>query len=226
MTVATASAFDTKDHSAPAPTRGVGLLTIATGIAGFALLALHPGGEARDFAGMVKEEAAGQFMNAVVHGGFIAVLTVQMVCYAVLSRRLGLSRTAAVAGLVFFAAGAAFMAGSLLLDGLVTPAIAARYVTKPDKIESARVLFVLIGTSVSFLMPIGLAFQSAAIAAWGWALTASGSRAAGLFGLVLGLALIAALAASFAMGNPMLMMGAIVGTSVWAVVAGIVLMRA
>ena len=225
MSVATASAFDTSEKTAASPTRMVGLLAIATGIAGFALLALHPGDTARDFAGVIKEEAANQFMNAVVHGGFIVVLALQAVCYAVLTRRIGFGRTAATAGLVFFAAGAAAMAASLLIDGLVTPAIAARYVAKPDKIESARVLFVLMGAMVSFLMPISLAFQSGAIAAWGWALTASGARAAGLFGLGLGLMMIAAIAAGFVLGNPMAQMGAIVGISVWAIVAGTALSR-
>lgn len=222
---AAASQFDTTEPTAASPTRTIGLLAIATGIAGFALLALHPGGEARDFVGVVKEEAANLVMNAVVHGGFIAVLAPQAVCYAVLTRRIGFGRTASIAGLVFFAAGAAFMAASLLLDGLVTPAIAARYVAKPDRIESARVIFVLIGSLVGFLLPLGLAFQSAAIAAWGWALTASGSRAAGLFGVVLGLVMLAAIAAGFVLGNPMALMGAIVGISVWAVVAGSVLLR-
>ena len=225
MTVAAASAFDTHEKTAASPTRMVGLLAIATGIAGFGLLALHPGDTARDFTGVIKEEAANLVMNAVVHGGFIFVLALQAVCYAVLTRRIGFGRATATAGLVFFAAGAAAMAASLLLDGLVTPAIAARYVAKPDKIESARVIFVLIGSLVSFLMPIGLAFQSAAIAAWGWALTASGARGAGLFGVVLGLAMVAAIAAGFALGNPMALMGAIVGVSVWAVVAGAVLLK-
>jgi hypothetical protein len=225
MTVAAATQFDAAERSAASPTWLVGLVAIATGIAGFALLALHPGGEARDFVGVVKEEAANLVMNAVVHGGFIAVLAVQMVCYAVLSRWIGLARAASVAGLVFFAAGAAFMAASLLLDGLVTPAIAARYVAKPDKIESARVIFVLIGSLVSFLLPIGLAFQSAAIAAWGWALTATGSRTAGIAGLVLGAAMFAMAAASLATMNPLFLMGAIVGTAIWAVVAGATLVR-
>ena len=74
-------------------------------------------------------------------------------------------------------------------------------------------------------MPIGLALQSAGIAAWGWALTASGSRAAGLTGLVLGSLCIAALGAGFALGNPMAMMGALAAMAVWAMVVGTYLFR-
>jgi len=207
------------------PYRGVGLLAIATGIAALALLANHPGGDARDFAGVLKEEAANRAMDAAVHGGFIVVLALQAVCYAVFSARLGWTRTAAVAGFVFFCAGAIFLSGSMVLDGLVTPAIAARYVAVPAKIESARALFVLIGSLIGVLMPLGLAFQSAAIAVWGWALAASGRRVAGLFGLALGLAMLVVLAAGFATMNPIALMGSIAGTALWAAVAGAVMVR-
>lgn len=207
-------------------TRGAGILAIATGIAAFALLANHPGGEAHDFAGVLREEAANRTMDAIVHGGFIAVLALQTACYAILSARMGFSRATAMAGLVFFAFGVAFLSASMALDGLVTPAVAAKYLAAPNKIEFARSLFVLIGALIGFLMPIGLAFQSAAIACWGWALMTSRlSRAAGVFALALGAIALAALASSVAAPNPLVLMGAIAATSVWAVVAGIVLLR-
>jgi hypothetical protein len=207
-------------------TRGAGILAIATGIAAIALLANHPGGEAHDFAGVLREEAANRVMDAAVHGGFIAVLALQMVCYAILSARIGFSRMVVAAGIVFFAFGVAFLSASMVLDGLVTPAIAAKYLAAPNKIEFARSLFVLIGALIGFLMPIGLAFQSAAIACWGWALVASRtSRAGGVFALALGAAALAALASSLGGMNPLVLMGAIAATSAWAIVAGIVLLR-
>lgn len=216
---------DTTERTAPS-TRGAGILAIATGVAAFALLANHPGGGAHDFAGVLRDEAANRVMDAAVHGGFIAVLALQTVCYAIFSARIGFSRATAVAGFVFFAFGVAFLSASMVLDGLVTPAVAAKYLAAPNKIEFAKSLFVLIGALIGLLMPIGLAFQSAAIACWGWALVASGlSRAAGVLGLALGTIALAALASSLAAMNPLVLMGAIVATSVWAVVAGIVLLR-
>ncbi len=217
---------DTTECAAPSSTRVAGFLAIATGIAAVALLANHPGGQARDFAGVLREEAANRVMDAAVHGGFIAVLALQTVCYAIFSARIGFWRATTAAGFVFFAFGVAFLGASMVLDGLVTPAVAAKYLAAPNKLDFARSLFVLIGTLIGFLMPIGLAFQSAAVACWGWALTASGvSRAAGIFGLALGAIVLAALAASFAQPNPYALMGAIAATSVWAVVVGIVLLR-
>jgi hypothetical protein len=218
MTVATLPAAPSLS-----PRRGIGLLAIATGIAGFALLVVHPGGAATDFAGVLREEASNRATDAVVHGGFIVVLALQTVCYALLSARLGLTRGTVMAALVLFAFGVAFLSASMLVDGLMTPAIAARYAAKPDKIETARALFVLMGTAISFLMPVGLAFQSAAVTAWGWALTTGGSRVLGLSALAVGAVMLAAMAAGFA--NPLALMAGIVGTAIWAVLAGVALIR-
>jgi hypothetical protein len=213
-------------NAGPVPARGTGLLAIATGIAAFTLLAIHPDDAAKTFADVLRNEAAGRTADAVVHGGFIVVLALQTVCYTALSARIGWTRIAAVAGLVFFAFGAAFLSASMVLDGLVTPALAARYLGEPDKIDFAKSLFRLVGTLIMLLMPIGLAFQSAAITAWGWALIASGiSRVAGVLGLVLGGAAFAGLAATAGAMNPFVLMGTIAATSLWAIVAGVVLLK-
>jgi hypothetical protein len=198
-----------------APSRAIGILSIATGVTAFALLAGHPGGEAHSFAEVLKNEAADRVADAVVHGGFIAVLALQTICYA---------RLKSQAGLILFAFGTAFLSASMLLDGLVTPALAARYLAAPDKIEYARSLFVLVGTLIGLLMPIGLAFQSAAIAWWGASLWTT-SRFASLAGLVLGGGAFAALGATAGAMNPLALMGAVAATSLWAIVAGIVLLR-
>ncbi len=153
-------------------------------------------------------------MDAVVHGGFIAILAVQMVVYAMFSARLGFWRTAPTAGLIFFAMGTAFLSASMVLDGLVTPAIAVKYLAAPNKLEFAKSLFALVGTLIRFLMPLGLAFQSAAVAAWGFALfTSRVSGAAGIFGITAGLAMFGALAITAASMNPFVLMGTLAGTS-------------
>jgi hypothetical protein len=203
-----------------------GLILIVMGIASIALLASHPGdGPAHDFAGVLKAEATNQFVDGIVHGGFVAVLAIELFCYAIFSARMK-SSAAATAGLVFFGMGVAFLSASMLLDGLVTPAIAAKYLAAPNKIEFAKSLFVLVGTMIRFVMPIGLAFQSAAMAAWGLALFASRtSRAAGAFGLVAGVALLAAFAATATSMNPIVLMGAMGVLALWAVIAGGVMFK-
>jgi hypothetical protein len=206
-----------------APARTAGILSIATGIATVALLANHPGGDAKTFADVLKDEAANRTMDAIVHGGFVVVLALQAICYATLSARIG---RGAIAGLVFFAFGAAFLSASMVLDGLVTPALATKYLAAPEKIEFAKSLFALVGTLTSLLMPIGLAFQSAAIVAWGATLMTSGvSRTAGVIGLALGGVAFVALAATAGAMNPFVLMGTLAATAFWAAIAGIVLLR-
>jgi hypothetical protein len=217
----------TEVQSQPTPaTRTAGALAIVTGIAALALLAAHPEGGGNTFAEYMKSEAATRVMSGIVHGGFIFVLSLQIVAYAMLSGRLGLSRISTMAGLVFFACGAAFMSGNLLMDGLTSPGVAVRYLPVPDKVDYARSLFVLIANMTRFMMPIGLAFQSAAIAAWGWALTAAGRRALGLFAILMGTATVVAIGANaILLFNPFVLMGAIVATAVWAIAVGIAMVR-
>ena len=186
--------------------RVTGLVAIATGVASIVLLARHPEPTAKDFAGRLASEAASRGLDALVHGGFIIVLAVQLVCYAAFTKRIGRGRTAGLAAIVFFAMGVAFFSAALVLDGLAGPAVAARYISQPDKIEFARALYVLIGSL------------------WGIAL-AGHSRVGSAVGVLLGVALVAAAAAMPVVANPLPLMGAIVGTVVWAVVAGIGMMR-
>ncbi|HEY2071360.1 MAG TPA: hypothetical protein VGG48_17515 [Rhizomicrobium sp.] len=203
--------------AAASPARLTGLILAAAGAASFVLLANHPDGAAKDFAGVLAGEAANRTMDAIVHGGFIVLLGVQMVCYAAFS-----ARRAGFAGLVLFAMGTAFLCGSLVTDGLVIPAIAAKYLPMPAKLEYARSLFVLCGSFIAVLMPMGLAFQSAGVAAWGVGLLRTGSRVAGAAGLLIGGGLLAALVLQPM--NPFAAMAGIVGLAVWAIVAGVAML--
>jgi hypothetical protein len=214
------------DSAVPAPGRAVGVLAIFSGIAALVLLANHPADSAHSFAEVLKSEAANRFADNLVHGGFVVVLALQGICYAILTQRLGWTRPVALAGFVFFAVGAMFLSGSMVIDGFVSPAVAARYLQAPDKLEYARSLFVLIGTMISVLMPMGLLFQSATIAAWSWVLIESGRRAAGSLALIVSALAIVALVASFVQLNPLVLMGAVAETSMWSLLAGYLLLRA
>lgn len=204
--------------------RKAGILLLLTALASLALLAAHPGETATNFAGVLKEEAAKSSIAGVVHGGYIAVLVVQIIGYAKMSAWLDLRRLLPLAGIVFFATGAVFLSASLLLDGLVIPALAARYADLPAKIESARTLFVFCETAIGFLMPAGLAFQGASITSWGVALW-HGPRIAGAIGILFGLGMLGALAANAVRPNPVFLMGSLIIPTVWAFVAAWLLIR-
>jgi hypothetical protein len=217
----------TYENTAEAPRRAVGAVLIGCALASLALLANHPGGQAHDFAGVLKEEVANQAVDAFVHGGFIVVVSIQFVCFVVLGARMGLARTAVIAALVFTAIGYAAMSASMIADGLLTPAIAAKYAGVPASIDFAKSLFVLVGSCIRFLMPMALFFQAAGIAGWGAALVGSRgfARSAGVLGIVIGGAIIAALAATYSTLNPFVLMGGLVAEGVWSIAAGLLLMR-
>ena len=210
----------------PGQGRALGWALIACAVATVALLANHPGGAAHSFAEMLHNEAANQVSDAVVHGGFIAVMAVELVCFAGLAVRLGPVRTPVLAAMIFTAAGFLALAGSMIVDGLVTPALAARYVAGPaDQLDAARLLLALCGALIRFLMPMGLAFQAAGTVAWGAAfLSGRGlARATGVGGLVLGAAILIGLAATAAGLNPLVLMGALAGQAMWIVAVGLTL---
>jgi len=212
------ASIDTQTQS-----RTIGWVTIATGIASIALLLNHPAEQATDFNGLLREEAANQMINAIVHGGFMVVLAIQLVCYAVFTGRAGWAKSLAIAGFTFFAVGAAFQIASLLVDGLMIPAIAQRYLAAPpDRLPFGRTLFALCGIAVQFLMPIGIGFQAAGIVSWGASLARSGT---GIAGLVLGLATMVAIVAGALTGAQHLLLIAIALLAFWAIVAGIALLR-
>lgn len=204
--------------------RITGIVTIATGIAAIALLLGHPGGEAApDFATVLKHEAANQAVSAVVHGGYVVVLAIQLCCFALFAG--GWRTPLATAGLVLFAVGAGMLMASLVTDGLIIPQLAARYaVAPPDRMPVARGLILLCGTAIQFLMPMGLFFQGAGVVAWG-AVLAKAARGFGLAGLAAGVLVAATAIGGFATGHAHLLMIAIVLLAAWAGIAGMALMR-
>jgi hypothetical protein len=200
--------------------RVTGIVTIATGIATIALLLNHPGGQAADFAGLLKEEAANRIIDGVVHGGFILVLAIQLACYAVFAGRLGWTKPFAVAGMTFFAVGAGLQMAALLVDGLMIPAMAARYVAAPpDRLPYARSLFVLCSIAIQFLMPMGLFFQGAGVTSWGTTL-ARVARGSGIAAVALGALAMAGAIGFFASGQAHVALIAIALLAAWAMVAG------
>jgi len=208
-----------------ASTRITGVVILATSVLAIALLLNHPAEHATDFPGFLKEAAANRTLNAIVHGGFVLLLTIQIVCYAVLSRTLGFARALSIAGIVFFSTGAAIEIADLLVDGLMIPAMAQRYLTAPpEQLTSARALFSLCGTAIRILMPLGLGFQAAAVVAWGASMMPE-ARGTGLLAVAFGLLAFSANVAAATTGAQHLSLVAIVLLDLWAAATGVFLMR-
>ena len=183
------------------------------------LLANHPMAGAHTIADLINAEAHDQFADALVHGGFIVTSSVLIVSFVFLSRALGMARVAVVAGLVAFCVGCGALMGSMIVDGFVIPALAVRFSSlgSADALTKAETLFILCGTLIRFLMPMGLLFQSAAMLSWSAAIVGNRGwrRAAGVFGLAGGILLLGALLAPLPRLREHVLLGAIAVISVW-----------
>jgi hypothetical protein len=170
-----------------APQRGLAGAFALCALAQLTLLASHPAPAGHGLAELIRVEGGAQLRDALVHGGVIATLSVLIVCFVFLSRRLGAQRVAVVAALVSFCIGCGALMLSMIVDGFAVPAIATRFsgTADPGELRSAETLLILCGTLIRFLMPAGLLFQAAALAGWSAALAGDGGRgrAVGVLGV-------------------------------------------
>jgi drug/metabolite transporter (DMT)-like permease len=81
------------------------------------------------------------------------------------------------------------------------------------------------GSLISFLMPMGLAFLGAAALAWGAALVSmrGRTRVGGAIALACGVAVMLAAGVSLGSGDMLGLMLALLGSAAWAITAGVVL---
>ena len=206
-------------------TRFAGYTLIVCAMAVLLLLAAHPGGQTHGLQELVKMEAAQQLPNALVHGGFILLLPLIAAGQTELARTLGRDRFVPLAGLMLFCAGSAFLAASLLVDGLLVPQMAARLVAGPPQgIEAARPAFLFAGTAVRVLMPLGLGMQ--ALGAATLALAALHlKRVVAAAGLLVSLAALVGVA-TFSQQAMVVMAAIFLIAVVWNVVGGALLLAA
>ncbi|HLY78106.1 MAG TPA: hypothetical protein VKQ70_01945, partial [Caulobacteraceae bacterium] len=177
---------------------------------------------------VLRGEAAQAGPDALVHGGYVVVLALELVGFAALAVRAGPRRTAVLAAMLFALIGSGLLSGSMIVDGLVTPGVAGRYAAAlPEKQEPARALLVLIGAAVRVLMPMGLSFLGAAALAWGTALAPmrGGVRIAGWIALASGAVMLASSGASLQPAGMLAMIAALLSSAAWTVTAGVLLMH-
>ena len=74
---------------------------------------------------------------------------------------------------------------------------------------------------ISFLMPLGIGFQSVGILAWSWRVLRIKRRALGIVGLLIGLVALVAAATVLSGTSPMLLMLGFVALALWAVLYGL-----
>ena len=102
-----------------------------------------------------------------MHGVAIASVCAYGFGYATLARRLGLQRPEVLAGLLVYLLGCVAMIGATILDGFVTPHIAADAIAAaPQRIAFAYNLVHFIGIVLNDLAKLGWVLQAVATLAW------------------------------------------------------------
>lgn len=183
-------------------------------LAGLALLSVvlvtqHPASGASGLENHLRAEAAAQVGNLVVHGGFILILSANLICYAMLARNLGFASARVLAALILIAIGTGFLSQSMLVEGLVVPSLAAHFVAGPSAdLPQASPLILFCATLVKILMPLGLLFQAAGGVAWASQLLCRPGPAhkVGAVGILMNLGSIAALAVGWSTDQPVFLM--------------------
>jgi hypothetical protein len=131
--------------------------------------------------------------------------------------------------LVAFVIGYIGMAAALMTDGLILPAIAARFVPPdPATLPVARGILILGGAAIGFLMTFGLGFQAVAVIAWAASLIGKAlTRSAGVIGFLIGAAAVAlvGLSAAGVFADPHVVIIIIALLMLWNIVVAILLVR-
>lgn len=209
--------------------RGLGAAFALCGVACLTLMVNHPSERAQSFPELLKSEAQNQFVDAFIHGGFMVILGVLAVCMVLLGRHLGSTKVPVVIGLMAFLTGCAVLSASMILDGLVTPALAARFAStdNAEDLHTAKTLFTLLGTLIRILMPIGILLQSVAMFSLSWVFLRSRglARGVGAFGLLAALTWVVALTASPAALAMHVLIGGILLQAIWYLALSTVLFR-
>ncbi|MBV8146061.1 MAG: hypothetical protein JO184_13750 [Gammaproteobacteria bacterium] len=202
--------------------RGLGGAFALCALASLTLLANHPMPRGPTLADFIRAEAHNQLIDAVVHGGFAAVLTALIVCFVLLPGALParggrLPGIAVVVALVSFCVGSGALLLSMILDGFVVPALAAQFSAAASDPGKASGIFLLCGVLIRFLMPAGLLFQAVTVLCWSARMVRDGgwSLAVGIFGLAAGAFLAVALLGAPRELTEHLLLGAIVLQSLW-----------
>jgi hypothetical protein len=131
-------------------------------------------------------------MDRLVHGVLIAAMGVLTLGLYLLSQRLGPKRPMSAAGLIAYAGGSVFVCIAAVIDGFVTPDLAAHCGTAAQLCNRSALDFLGYGgILIGDFTKVGLVAQSLAIAFWSVALVMGRgwfARGVGALGIVAGLA--------------------------------------
>ena len=208
--------------------RVAGFAIVASAVLALGAIARHPTvGAARGQSDVLAQLSALATADEIVHGTLIVLIGALLFGFTVFSQRCGLHHGFVLFGLIGFALASTGMIGAALLDGFLTPSLAARYGgASAQSIDVTLHVLAAVGVAIQVLTKFAIAVTAVAVASWSVGLVRSSgaSRTAGLVGLASALVAVVILVTMHRL-NPH-SLGVIVAVqSIWYGTIGILMMR-
>ncbi len=218
-----------KSPASSAPdTRAAGIAIAAAAILSIIFVAFDQNAAGDNPQAVLESITKIRLVHQVVHAGAIASLLAFAFGFASFAWRLGLRRPLVLAGLVAFEIGCVAMVGATLMDGFLTPDIAAIFAkASPESVKTGYNIVVFIGIALTDLARLAWVFQAAGTLAWSLALFRDRgfSRKIGSAGLISGVVVaVAALTSGPFISLPAIL-GILLAQLVWNLAAARYLLR-
>lgn len=206
-------------NNAPTSARALPVLLAAAAVLMLALLLAHPHEQAHTFAELIEFEIDHRLIDAVVHGGMIAVLVLLLAAHRGVGRLVDPGSVCVAVAVTAFATGCGLLIASLVLDGFTVPALAQQsHAAREVSVQHAiQVQIGFCGTLIGILMPLAILAFSASAVAWVGALVRLGGAArlvgwiAGAAGMITAVLIIAAMPGA----SPHVLMGSFLLVALW-----------
>ncbi len=153
-------------------------------------IANHPQILARSHGDLLAQIVALSPIDRFVHGALMVIMFALVWGLAIFAIRRGFNRATVLAGFIAYAAGALAWIGATLIDGFITPEIAARFIgTSPEAQNYAISLLRFCAISIQILTKFGLVAISIGILKWsaGLLLSPGAPRTVGVIGIFAGI---------------------------------------
>ncbi len=163
-------------------------------------------------------------MDRIVHGAVIGAEIVLLAAFAIVSAHLGLGRLSVAGALAAYAVGVGLTVAASVIDGFITPDVAAHYAGgSPAAIDAGVSLLTYGSIALQDLTKVGIATMSAAIVVWSlmlFELPWRGARPLAVFGIASSVFAVAVLASASRV-SPHVLLLAIAAQTLWYAGAGI-----
>jgi hypothetical protein len=171
--------------------RGAGVLLIAATIFEVAVMAHHPSVKTADLAFAIEKLRTMVALSAWVHGTLIALMLVGYYSFTQFASRRGLQRPLVLCGFIAYTAGMFALIAAALIDGFVTPRVVLpTTILGSGDIHITGQILVLCSLLNRAAADLGAVAISVGITAWSFDLLPETGlpRAAGMLGVLAGLA--------------------------------------